>query len=177
MAHSDGAKDFRHGKKFAAYQKALNHLDIVDKVVLDIGTGRGELLALASEKAKMCIGLDYSEDSMAINEHYHSNVNAKLYQIEAAQVGEIDEKDIQCVFMLNVIQFLSNEEQVQMFTGLGKVAAGADVYIEWPVFCNPEWRVRDFTWRDIVTNSHGILSGLGMRSDKTWYFKGRIRGS
>ena len=177
MAHSEGAKDFRNQQKFASYEKALAQMDIAGKVVLDIGTGRGELLVLASKQAAQCIGIDYSDDAIAIKEHYHANINAKIYHMHAQDVGQITEKNIECVFLINTIQFLSKEEQATMFEGLAKVAAGAQIYIEWPVFCNPEWRVEDFNWKQIVDNSNKILTGLGMRSDKIWYFKGRIRGS
>lgn len=177
MAHSPGAKDFRGNKEYADYKKILQQVDIEGKVILDIGTGRGELLALAEEKAEKCIGIDYSEHAIAINEHYHADIDAKIYHISAADVGEIDEKNIQVVFIIDTIQFLSPEEQTAMFEGLSKVAAGAQIFIQWPVFCNPEWRVKDFNWKEIVDHSNGVISGLGMRSDKQWFFKGRVRGN
>ena len=176
MATADNAKDFRVGKIAETYRRILRRIDVSGKVVLDIGCGRGELMSLCAETAKQVVGLDYSEHSIAVIAHYSKSSSGKVYNFHASLVEDIEERGVQAVFCIDTIQFLSIPEIEEMFAGLKKVcAAGCDVFIQWPVFCNPEWRVQDYTPKEIQDAAKGILKGQFFKStDDKWSIQGVV---
>ncbi|MBW2045273.1 MAG: class I SAM-dependent methyltransferase [Deltaproteobacteria bacterium] len=106
----NGHESFKLGRIHAKYLKFLLTLKLKNKVILDIGCGRGEVIAYCARKGiKRVVGIDFSQDAIDIAlESNRGNPKIELIQMEAKDIEFRNIFDI--VFLLDVIEHIPNEE-------------------------------------------------------------------
>jgi len=105
-----GFESLKGGRLNKRYKWFLNHLHPKEKVVLDIGCGRGEVVNWCAKKgAKKVIGIDFSRDAIQIaTELNKNNSNVELFEMEAKNINFEIMFDI--VFMFDVIEHIPDKE-------------------------------------------------------------------
>lgn len=106
----DGFDSFNQGQIDAKYMLFLKNLDLRDKVVLDIGFGRGEVVNYCAKAgAKRVIGIDFSEDAIKIASEFNKdNPNVELLKIEAKDMEFRNLFNI--IFAIDVIEHIPDAE-------------------------------------------------------------------
>ena len=98
--------------KIAAY--------LLSKKILDIGFGRGELLQYCYDKGALkCIGIDFSKAAYNIAFKY-CNTEIKLYLSSISQIDKISENNFNIVFMLDIIEHITDEELINFLNKIQK---------------------------------------------------------
>lgn len=107
----EGSEDFKVGKIYPDKIKSANRTNFKNKNILDIGFGRGEVLKYCFEHgAKSCVGIDYSPDAYKIASNYLKNIKVKLYNIAITEIDKIKENNFEVIYILDVLEHVSNKE-------------------------------------------------------------------
>lgn len=90
------------------------HKFFVDRVregetVLDIGCGKGELAFDIAQKAKLVVGVDISQSSIAKAQESYSAPNITYYVRDATK--ELGEQTFDAVVLSNVLEHIKNREE------------------------------------------------------------------
>lgn len=108
----EGKAEFAKGTIHARKIAIADYFDVKDKVVLDVGFGRGELLKLCNAKGAECYGIDFSKDAYDIARKYLSD-NVVLYNIalhDMCKIIEIPKIDI--MYMIDIIEHVTYNELI-----------------------------------------------------------------
>ncbi len=128
----DGWREFKEGKIGERLEKAarLAKTDFSGKRVLDIGFGRGELLIALAKKGAFCVGIDYAEAGVEIARKAAKAQKVSV-QFERKSVTEFDfEPDsFDVVFMLDIVEHLTDEQLQICFEKVRKVLAPGGVFV------------------------------------------------
>lgn len=105
-----GFESFKSGHIDKRYKRFLRNLNLKDKVVLDIGCGRGEVIHYcAKQGAQRIVGIDFSKEAIEIASKFNrNNSNVKLIEMEAKHINF--ENVFDAVFMLDIIEHIPDEE-------------------------------------------------------------------
>ena len=105
-----GFENFKHRNIDKRYKWFLKNLNLKDKVVLDIGCGRGEVVNYcAKEGAKKVVGIDFSKEAIEIALDFNRDyANIELVEMEAKDMNFKNIFDV--VFLLDVIEHIPDEE-------------------------------------------------------------------
>jgi 2-polyprenyl-3-methyl-5-hydroxy-6-metoxy-1,4-benzoquinol methylase len=110
----EGWQAFQKGEIDKRKYIVLDEIDVKDKVVLDIGFGRGEMLKICHERGcKKAIGIDFSIDAVEIANKYLGAFE-DLYRLDFKNIDVIKENNIDIVLMFDIIEHVANKE-VEIF--------------------------------------------------------------
>jgi cyclopropane fatty-acyl-phospholipid synthase-like methyltransferase len=133
-----GMKEFRAGGISTKKLAVVKMVDIKDKVVFDVGFGRGDVLRHCLKTAKKCIGIDYSPAAYKIASE--AVPEATLYQLAVSDIDQMPETGIDVVFLMEILEHVSTEEWKEFFSKLmPKLNEGAVV-----VGTTPSHRMGDY---------------------------------
>jgi len=111
----------------------IERADVCGKKVLDVGFGRGDVLLRCFWKGADCVGIDYSESAMAIARRCCPPA-VRLYLMAVDGLREIREDGFQVVFLLDVLEHISDGEALALARALGTIcAAGCRLHVVTPV--------------------------------------------
>lgn len=122
-----GFEEFLKGKISQRLLYALSLADLRKGMhILDVGTGRGELVVKCAEVGVYAKGIDYSQDAIKIAKESLKRVDkeiAKRIFFERMNVKKISypDKSFDVVFMIDVIEHLYPEELRQAFLEIKRV--------------------------------------------------------
>jgi cyclopropane fatty-acyl-phospholipid synthase-like methyltransferase len=105
----EGKKEFAQGKIHPRKIAIANHFNVKNKVVFDVGFGRGELLKLCYDKGAECYGVDYSKDAYDVAREY-INEDIILYFSDFENLNLIEVPEIDILFMIDIIEHISEKE-------------------------------------------------------------------
>ena len=106
----DGFKSFKRGLIDDRYAKFLRNINLKNKVILDIGCGRGEVISYCAKNGcKKAVGIDFSREGLDIAREVNRDApGVELIEMEAKDMEFKDEFDV--VFLLDVIEHIPDEE-------------------------------------------------------------------
>lgn len=114
------------GQKMAGiYRWALGQVDLAPgETLLDIGTGRAELVAHAAEQgAKLALGIEYSADALPIAQKTIAargvSRNAHVMLADARRLP-LPDRSLDAVTMLDVVEHLAPDELSQCFAEIAR---------------------------------------------------------
>ncbi|MBI4210217.1 MAG: class I SAM-dependent methyltransferase [Candidatus Diapherotrites archaeon] len=130
---NDGWREFGEGKLSPRFITAIRHTGVTDfsgKNILDIGFGRGELLVHLAKQGANCFGIDYSDASIRIAKKFAEENKASV-DLRKMEVGAIKfgEKFFDAVFMLDVVEHLTDEELEKCFSRVSEILADGGVFV------------------------------------------------
>jgi ubiquinone/menaquinone biosynthesis C-methylase UbiE len=115
------------GSKFAGmYPNALEMAGLRDgETVVDVGTGRGELLVVAVKKgASRAIGVEYAEAAVALARRtvsQHEVADRAEVVLADARAMPIDDGSADLVTMLDVVEHLTDDELARSFAEILRI--------------------------------------------------------
>ena len=131
----DGWQEFKNGIISSKKIDSINKLDFKNKVIFDIGFGRGELLKYCYENgSKKCFGIDYSAAAFNIAKNFLNNEDVKIFNssINNIDISLIDTK-IDCIYMIDVLEHAQDHEWIGFFEKIKSIVSdNVVVYIETP---------------------------------------------
>lgn len=114
-----GYEEFRRGEIHSLYPIFADKATFKDKNVLDIGCGRGEILKYCLlHGAKSAVGVDFSSAAIEIAQRFVTDDRAKFYELPLNRISEIQESEFGVVYLMDVLEHVSNEEWTECFIGL-----------------------------------------------------------
>lgn len=114
----EGYKEFSEGKILQKKIDVINLVDFKNKIVLDIGFGRGEVLKYCYENgAKECVGIDYAIPAFMIASNYVPQ-NVQLFICSVDRISIIPNDNIQIIYMMDILEHVPNEEWEECFNQL-----------------------------------------------------------
>lgn len=113
-----GFQSFKRGHIDKRYKWFLRNLNLKGKVVLDVGSGRGEVVNYCSKKgAQRVIGIDFSKEVIRLALDFNrGNPNIELIEMEAKDINFQNVFDV--VFMLDVIEHIPDEEMELIYSNI-----------------------------------------------------------
>lgn len=128
----DGWREFEKGEIGERLKKAVSFAgnDFSGKKVLDIGFGRGELLIYLAKRGAICFGIDYSTASIQIAAEAAEKNKVKV-EFTQKSVTEMDfpENFFDAVFMLDVVEHLTDEQLAVCFESVRKSLSPNGVFV------------------------------------------------
>ena len=116
-----GAEQFNNGMIDPAKIKSANRVDFKDKIVLDIGFARGELLEYCFDNgARECIGIDYSPIAYKIARSYLPE-EIKLYELNVIDIDKIECDKIGVVYLVDLLEHIPINEIETMLDKLKSI--------------------------------------------------------
>jgi cyclopropane fatty-acyl-phospholipid synthase-like methyltransferase len=114
----EGWQQFKKGQISPKKIDFMDDISVKDMKILDVGFGRGELLQTCKMLgAKKCIGLDFSEAASIIAKKWIDE-SIKLYTLDISDANKIREKDIDIVFMIDIIEHVNDTELSAFFESI-----------------------------------------------------------
>lgn len=131
-----GSKEFNLGKVAKRKSISCNMVDFKDKVILDVGFARGEMLKYCFDNgAKLCIGIDYSPSAYSIAKEYINDSKVHLYQLSVTDIDKINESEIEIIYLMDILEHVSTEEWHEFFKKLrNKVSSNCILIAETPCY-------------------------------------------
>ena len=130
-----GWQEFKNGVISEKKIESINKIDFKNKIILDIGFGRGELLKYCNDNgAKKCFGIDYSEAAFKIAKNFLNNDDISIFNcsINNFDISLINEK-INCIYMIDVIEHAPDNEWELFFEKIKHICDKNTIaYIETP---------------------------------------------
>jgi len=107
----EGLKEFRENSISQQKLSLIKMVEVEGKVVLDVGFGRGEALKWCKKQgAKKCIGIDYAPAAKEIASKHIDDSSVPLYTLSVTEIDRIPEKDIDIVFLMDILEHVSTKE-------------------------------------------------------------------